>query len=98
MGHIVKTIGIGPWAYADHAGLRLWQANHMLSVREKFTPAQAKEMANWEDSGAANWARATLYYDLSRSWRFTPGVFVGDSGSANFTNKAPSMVTMVNER
>eukprot|EP00974_Lingulodinium_polyedra_P130290 11213294-Lingulodinium_polyedra.AAC.1 len=69
-----------------------------MSAREKFTPQQAKEMANWEDSGAANWARATLYYDVSRSWRFAPGVFVSDSGSVNYTKNAPSMVTMVNEK
>eukprot|EP00974_Lingulodinium_polyedra_P046450 4450102-Lingulodinium_polyedra.AAC.1 len=28
--HLVKTLEIGSWACADHAGLRLWQANHTM--------------------------------------------------------------------
>eukprot|EP00974_Lingulodinium_polyedra_P121727 11180046-Lingulodinium_polyedra.AAC.1 len=31
---LVKTLEIGSWACADHAGLRLWKANHTMSARE----------------------------------------------------------------
>eukprot|EP00975_Prorocentrum_lima_P070570 12932813-Prorocentrum_lima.AAC.1 len=54
-------------------------------------------MKNWEATKLATWAKSVLQYDLTRSWRFTPGIFLGDSGSLNFTRKAPSMVTMVKD-
>eukprot|EP00974_Lingulodinium_polyedra_P005407 508952-Lingulodinium_polyedra.AAC.1 len=62
-----------------------------MSVTEK------QQMENWEATTLAAWAKSVLQYDLTRSWRFTPGVFIGDSGSVNYTKKAPSMVTMVKE-
>eukprot|EP00974_Lingulodinium_polyedra_P025489 2465554-Lingulodinium_polyedra.AAC.1 len=41
-------------------------------------------MENWEAAKLATWAESVRQYDLTRSWRFTPGIFFGDSGSVNY--------------
>eukprot|EP00974_Lingulodinium_polyedra_P059547 5735924-Lingulodinium_polyedra.AAC.1 len=54
-------------------------------------------MANWEAAKLVAWAKSVLQYDLTRSWRFTFGIYIGDSGSVNYTKNAPSMVTVVQD-
>eukprot|EP00974_Lingulodinium_polyedra_P049971 4806190-Lingulodinium_polyedra.AAC.1 len=56
--NIIKNAGIGPWAYADHAGLRLWHAYHLPEVRAKFTQDQRERMQTWEATGVAEWAKS----------------------------------------
>eukprot|EP00974_Lingulodinium_polyedra_P107368 10391806-Lingulodinium_polyedra.AAC.1 len=62
-----------------------------------MTDGEKQQMENWEATKLAAWAKSVLQYDLTRSWRFTLGIFIGDSGSVNYTKKAPSMVTMVKD-
>eukprot|EP00974_Lingulodinium_polyedra_P063064 6085829-Lingulodinium_polyedra.AAC.1 len=58
---------------------------------------EKEQMKNWEATRFVAWAKSVLQYDLTRSWRFTPGVFLGDSGSVNYTKSVPSMVKMVSD-
>eukprot|EP00974_Lingulodinium_polyedra_P059756 5758681-Lingulodinium_polyedra.AAC.1 len=62
-----------------------------------MTASEKQQMANWEATKLATWAKSVLQYDLTRSWRFTPGIFLGDSGSVNYTRSAPSMANIVRD-
>eukprot|EP00974_Lingulodinium_polyedra_P041088 3948611-Lingulodinium_polyedra.AAC.1 len=58
--HIIDKAGIGSWAYADHEGLRTWRAYHDFALRETMTANEKQQMANWEATKLATWAKSVL--------------------------------------
>ena len=52
-------------------------------------------MSNWYQSTVGTWFSQAIVYDLSRDWRKTPAIYLGDSGSVNKTKAAPSAVRLV---